>query len=190
MDRGAWQATVQGVAELDMTEATNHACIPTKQGVIRAGEHTCLVFPKYLQTPWNLEDQYSPLRLLSPSICPLLFSSPTVVPFIFLFSGIRLTHPRRNPYCFFCPATLSLGHLWPPSEVRIFTCTSHHCSTWLRLIEYILHINTKPFTTDLVHEQAAFKRLGIWSNLRTLSRSKFISLSLHPAYKIRWSTHL
>ena len=27
VDRGAWQPTVHGVAELDMTEATEHACI-------------------------------------------------------------------------------------------------------------------------------------------------------------------
>ena len=28
MDRGAWQATVLGVAELDMTKATEHTHIP------------------------------------------------------------------------------------------------------------------------------------------------------------------
>ena len=27
MDRGTWQATVHGVAELDTTEATQHACM-------------------------------------------------------------------------------------------------------------------------------------------------------------------
>ena len=27
VDRGAWWATVHGVAELDMTEATQHACM-------------------------------------------------------------------------------------------------------------------------------------------------------------------
>ena len=46
MNRGAWQATVQGVAELDMTEGTNRACIPTKEGVIRVGGTYLPCLPK------------------------------------------------------------------------------------------------------------------------------------------------
>ena len=29
MDRGAWEATVHGVAEVDMTEVTKHTCTHT-----------------------------------------------------------------------------------------------------------------------------------------------------------------
>ena len=35
MDRGAWWATIHGVAELDTTEATEHACmLPLKSGIV------------------------------------------------------------------------------------------------------------------------------------------------------------
>ena len=46
MNRGAWQTTVQGVTELDMTEGTNHACTPTKEGVVRVGGTYLPCLPK------------------------------------------------------------------------------------------------------------------------------------------------
>ena len=36
MDRGAWQAAVRGIAELDMTEATKHACTEERGKLIHA----------------------------------------------------------------------------------------------------------------------------------------------------------
>ena len=40
MDRGAWRATVQQVAESDMTEATEHACMPV---TLILHVHACFV---------------------------------------------------------------------------------------------------------------------------------------------------
>ena len=37
MDRGAWQATVHGIAELDTTEATSHTCMLGHEGVFMVG---------------------------------------------------------------------------------------------------------------------------------------------------------
>ena len=51
MDRGAWQATVHRVTELDMTEATQHASMHTKQST------SILYISVFLNnvTPWNLK---------------------------------------------------------------------------------------------------------------------------------------
>ena len=42
MDRGAWQATVHRVTELDMTEATQHARMHTKQSINFNFIHFCI----------------------------------------------------------------------------------------------------------------------------------------------------
>ena len=69
MDRGAWQATVQRVAESDMTEElSTHACTQVKGIVIQKTGHRyqpqAQGFPEHLETTCSkFRGSYTALRL-------------------------------------------------------------------------------------------------------------------------------
>jgi len=67
MDRRAWRATVRGVAESDVTEATSHAC--THEGCEREIFHTSLLTSDALLTIFGVS------WLIDASPSPLLSSS-------------------------------------------------------------------------------------------------------------------
>ena len=122
MDRGAWQTTVHGVAELDRTEATEHACTKTYT--------SHFFFPT--QSPLDLS-----FHSARPDMSPWWTSGMErfrKIPFTVMF---RLENPKRKNKADTnlgrgnqgtrCKARRVRTNLWPlvyPVSLCLYSCES------------------------------------------------------------------